>query len=136
MGPLFKGENIMANSLQLNSSTVFAGLGTSTFTVVSAGLYTCQVRSTIPCISAGSSSNSTVTTGGSALQIVVNNNGSPVLTVGGAATNPTPTQQSIGGSVIISAAASDVITVVLSSANAVDAQPNSVKSLINLFQGE
>lgn len=126
----------MANSLQMNTSTVFAGLGTSTFTVVTAGLYTVQIKSTIPCLAAGSSNNSTVTAGGSALQIVVNNNGSPVLTVGGSGANPTPTQQSIGGSVVIQAAAADVITVVLTSANAVDALPNAVKSIINLFQGE
>jgi len=126
----------MANSLQLNTSTVVAGLGTSTFTVVTAGLYTCAVNFTIPYIASGSSNNSTVTTGGSALQIVVNQNGSPVLTLGGVSTNPTPTQPSLGGSVRIQAAAADVITVVLTSANAVDAVPNAVKGTINLYQGE
>jgi hypothetical protein len=126
----------MANSLQLNTSTVFAGLGTSTFTVVTAGLYTVRFKSTLPYIAAGTSNNSTVTAGGSALQVVVNQNGSPVLTVGGSATNPTPTQPSLGSSVVINCAAADVITVVLSSANAVDALPNSVKTIINLFQGE
>lgn len=126
----------MANSLQLNTSTVFAGLGTSTFTVITAGLYTVQFKATLPYLAAGSPGNSTVTSGGSALQVVINQNGSPVLTAGGASTNPTPTQPSLGGSVVISAAASDVITVVLSSANAVDALPNAVKTIINLFQGE
>lgn len=124
------------NSLQLNSSTIFAGLGTSTFTVVTAGLYTVDVASTIPHIAAGSSSDSTATAGGSALQIVINQNGSAKLTVGGAATNPTPTQPTLGGRVSLQCAAADVLTVVLTSANAVDAALNAVKTVINLFQGE
>lgn len=126
----------MANSLQLNNSNVFAGLGTATFTVVTAGLYTVAFKSTLPYLAAGSLGDSTVTAGGSALQVVVNLNGSAKLTVGGSATNPTPTQASMGSSVVISCAASDIITVVLTSANAVDAVPNAVKTIINLFQGE
>lgn len=124
----------MANGLQLNTATVFAGLGTSTFTVTSAnaGLLTCQIKSTIPCIAAGSSANSSVTTGGSGLSIVVNKNGSPILTIA----NPSPTQPLMGGSVSAQFAATDVITVVLSSSAVADAGLNAIKSIINLYQGE
>lgn len=125
------------NSLQLNSSTPFAGLGTATFNVLTAGLYTVDCQSTIPYNASGNSLRTDQTSPfASALQIVINLNGGPVLTVGGASTNPTPTQPSLGGRTVILCAASDVITVVLSSANAVDATPNAVKSIINVFQGE
>lgn len=128
----------MANAFQLNVSTVVAGLGTQTYTVpagTATQLYTIAVNFTIPYIASGSSSNSTVTTGGSGLQIVVNNNGSPILTVGGTATNPTPTQPSISGSVRATLAAADVVTVVLSSSNAVDSLANAVKGTINFYAG-
>lgn len=126
----------MANSLQLNVSTPVCGLGTQTFTVVTAGLYTCAVNFTIPYVPAGSSANSASVVGQSGLQIVVNQNGSPALTLGGSATNPTPSQPSLGGSVRIQASAADTITVVLSSSNAVDAALNAVKGTVNLYQGE
>lgn len=114
----------MATTLQINESAAVAGLGTSTYTVISAvaGFISVQVKSTIPLASA--------------LQIVINLNGSAQVTSGGAATNPTPTQQSMGAACKLQCAAGDVITVVLSSANAVDSQPNGVKSIINLYQGE
>ena len=48
---------------------------------------------------------------------------------------PTPTQPIVGGSVSIQASASDVITVVLSSLSTADAAGNSVKTIINFFQG-
>jgi len=41
------------NSLQVNTSTVVAGLGTQTFNVVTAGLYTCEFKSFIPYLAAG-----------------------------------------------------------------------------------
>jgi hypothetical protein len=116
----------------LNTSTVFAGLGTNTFTVVTPGLYTVAFTSTIPYRAAGSSLDSSSTAGGSSLQVVVNLNGSPALTIG----SPSPTQPSLGGSVHLQCAASDVITVVLSSAAAADNALNAVKTIINLFQGE
>lgn len=127
----------MANSLQLNTATVFAGLGTSTFTVVTPGLYTVDANSTIPHDSGTSLNTAQEATSpnASALQIVINLNGAPQLTVGGSASNPTPTQPTLGGRVRLACVATDVITVVLSSANAIDAQPNTVKSIINLFQG-
>lgn len=110
------------NTLQLNTSTAVAGLGTSLYNIVIAGIYNVTVSSTLPLASG--------------LQIVVNQNGSPKLTFGGASTNPTPTQPSISARVHLGCAVNDVITVVLSSANVVDNQPNSVKSIINLYQGE
>jgi len=128
----------MANSLQINNSNVFAGLGTATYVVptgVATSLYTVQVKSTIPA-QLGQSYDSSSLVGQSALQIQVKKNTVAQLTVGGSATNPTPTQQSIGGSVVLSLAAGDQLDVVFSSANAVDAVPNAVKSIINVFQGE
>lgn len=122
----------MANSLPINTASVFAGLGTGTATLTVAGPYKCEVKSTIPCISAGSSANSSVTTGGSGLSIVINQNGSPILTIA----NPSPTQPLMGGSVEFTGAVSDVITVVFSSSAAADQGLNVVKSIINLYQGE
>ena len=121
------------NSFNINTSTVVAGLGTQTCNVVTAGLYTLAVNFTIPYQASGSSANSASTTGGSSCQIVVNQNGTPVLTL---AAPVSPTQPSMGGSVRIQCAANDVITVVLSSAAAVDNALNAVKGTINFYQGE
>lgn len=49
---------------------------------------------------------------------------------------PSPTQPIVGGSVLIQAAAADVLTIVLSSLSVADAAANSVKTIVNLFQGE
>jgi hypothetical protein len=125
---------VTINSLQINSSTPIAGLGTQTCNIVTAGTYTVQFSITIPFVQ-GTSANSTSTVGQSALQVVVNQNGTPLLTVGGSATNPTPTQPSLSGAIQILCAATDVITVVLTSANAVDAVPNAVKGIVNVFLG-
>lgn len=124
------------NAFNINQSTAVGGLGTQTCTVITAGLYTLAVNFTIPYRPAGSSADSTSLTGQSSLQIVVNNNGSAKLTLGGAATNPTPTQPTLAGSVQIQAAANDVITVVLTSAAAVDNLPNAIKGTINFYAGE
>lgn len=51
------------NSLQLNSSTVVSGLGTQTFNVVTAGLYTVQCKSFIPYLAAGGQPQSTSPSG-------------------------------------------------------------------------
>lgn len=123
------------NSLSAIASTVVTGLGTQTFNITTAGLYTCAFEFTIPYVPAGSSANSASTAGQSGLQVVVNQNGTPILTLGGASNNPTPTQPSLGGSCQIQAAVNDVITVVLTSANAVDTYPNAIKGIINLFFG-
>lgn len=112
----------MAITLQANLSMPVAGLQTATYTVPVASYYTVSVQSTLP--------------QGSGLQTVISLNGSPQVTVGGASNNPTPTQPSMGTSARLNCAAADVISVVLSSSNAVDSLPNAVKSMINLFQGE
>lgn len=125
------------NSVQLNTSSPFAGLGTATFNVVTAGLYTVAVTSTIPYVAAGSADTSTTAAldpAASALSILIKLNGSTVT--GGTSVAPTPTQPSVGLTVRIQAAASDVITVVFSSSAQADAAPNAVKSIINLYQGE
>lgn len=44
----------MTNALQINQSTVVGGLGTQSFTVVTAGLYTLQFKSFLPYLAAGS----------------------------------------------------------------------------------
>lgn len=122
------------NSLQLNDSIPFSGLGTATYTVVTTGLYTVGFTSTIPYVSAGSASNSTATAP-SALSVVVNQDtgGGPVakLTV----TSPGAFQRMVGGSARIQCTADDVLTVVLTSANAADAVLNAVKTTINLCGG-
>lgn len=119
------------NSLQVNESTVVGGLGTQTFNVVTAGLYTCSFKVFVPYVASGSSNNSSVTTGGSSVVVTVNQNGSPVLTTSA----PSINQPIVGGSVVLNCAVNDVLTVVLSSAATVDNSPNAVKAIINLFQG-
>jgi hypothetical protein len=119
------------NSISSIASTPVTGLGTQTFNVVTAGLYTCAVNFTIPYQTA-SSNNSSVTTSGSSLSIVVNLNGSAKLTLA----SPSPTQPSMGGSVVMQCAANDVITVVLSSAAAADNVLNAIKGTINIYAGE
>ena len=114
----------MANSFVINQAAPTAGLGTFSYTITAsdAGEMTAAIQSTLPI--------------GSGLQIVINQNSTPLVTVGGAATNPTPTQPSIGTSARLNAASGDVISFVLTSSNNVDSEPNAVKSIINLYQGE
>lgn len=124
----------MANGLALNTSTVVGGLGTQTFTVTVAGLYTVDVKFFIPYNPAGSSSSSTAAAL-SALSVVVNQDtgGGPVAKL----TTPAPSanQPLVNGKVVLSCSVGDVITVVLTSANAADAALNAVKGFVNLFQG-
>ena len=119
------------NALQVNTSTVFAGLGTQTFNVLTAGFYTLEFKIFVPYQASVSSNNSSVTTGGSSVVAVVNLNGSPQLTTGA----PSPTQPIVGGSVRLQCAANDVITLVLSSSAAADQVANAVKGIANLYQG-
>lgn len=126
----------MANSLSLSANEV-AGLGTFSYTVPvgGAGLYTLGCQSTLP-YEQGTFNNSSVTPSvASALQIVLKQNASALVTIGGSAANPTPTQPAMGTSVRIQAVDGDVLSVVLSSANSIDSQPNAVKSVVNLYQG-
>jgi hypothetical protein len=120
------------NSLSSVQSTPVAGLGTQTYNVITAGLYTCAVNFTIPYQASGSSNNSTVTTGGSSLQILVKQNATTKLTLA----NPAPTQPSMGGSVVMDCAVNDVITVVLSSAADADNALNAIKGIVNIYQGQ
>lgn len=122
----------MANSFQINQSTVVGGLGTQTCVVPTAGNYTLAVNFTLPYQASGSSASSSVTTGGSSCLIVVNQNGSPILTI---AAPVSPTQEVSGGSVRFVCAANDSITVVLSSAAAADNALNVIKGTINFYQG-
>jgi len=123
------------NSLSPIASTPVAGLGTQTFNIPSTGLYTIGFKIFVPFVQ-GTSADSTSTAGQSGLQVVVALNGVTKLTVGGSATNPTPTQPIVGSLIVLQCTAGDVVTVVLSSANAVDAAPNAVKGIINIFAGE
>lgn len=110
----------MTDTLQLNHTTVYSGLGTSAYTVAAAGTYSVSVMSTIPA--------------GSSAAVVIKKNNTTIIDNGASATNPTPTQQYIAGQADILCAVSDVISVRVASASAVDAAPNAVKSTINLFQ--
>lgn len=107
----------MPNTLKDTQTTIIVGLGTWTYTVVTAGLYF---------VDATASENPP-----SGLSIVINQNGSPVAT----STAPSVPQQTIGIQKLFPCAASDVITVVLTSSAANDNQLNTVKTLINLRQG-
>jgi hypothetical protein len=124
------------NSLGLNANEV-AGLGTFSYTVPvgAGGLYTLSCQSTLPYEQGTYNNSSVVPSVASALQIVIQQNSTPLITIGGSAANPTPTQPSMGTSARIQASAGDVLSVILSSANAIDAQPNSVKSIVNLYLG-
>lgn len=129
----------MANSLGLTSNAV-AGLGTFSYTIPvgAGGFYTLSCQSTLP-YEQGTFNNSSVTPSvASALQIQLTQSGSATvnITIGGSASNPTPTQPSLGTSGRFQCAAGDILSVILSSANAIDNQPNSVKSNVNLFFGE
>lgn len=119
------------NSLSPIQSTPVVGLATQTYNVPTAGNYTVGVNYSIPYIASGSSADSSATTGGSALQLLVKLNGTTKLTL----SSPTPTQPALSGSVSMLCAAADVITVVPSSANAVDAGLNAVKGIINIYLG-
>lgn len=108
----------MANILLLNQPQVGIGLQTQTFTVPTTGTYSVSVQlSEIP---------------PSGLSVVVNKDGSPVFT----APVITPTQIAQQFKVGFEATAAQVITVVFSSAEAVDAELNSVKSITTIMQGQ
>lgn len=105
----------MAN---FNQNLVFQGLGTITITVPTADTYKMQVNSTIP----------TLTNGGgvSALVCVIKQNASTLYT---------GTAGASGAAFEAPLAANDVISFVFSSANAVDAALNAVKSAISISEG-
>lgn len=98
---------------------VFQGLGTLTLTAPTAGPYFVEGQSTLPTLSNGG--------GASALVVTVNVNGSPKY-VGAAGAS--------GFKARLDCAALDVITVVFSSAAAVDAQKNVIKTAVSWGLGE
>lgn len=69
---------------------------------------------------------------GSGLVVKVKNGSTVLMTLA----YPTPTQASLSGSVVSQFTAADVITVVTSSLAAIDATPNAIKGVINIFAGE
>lgn len=126
------------NSLSLGANEV-AGLGTFTYTIPvgAGGLYTLGCQSTLP-FEQGTFNNSSVTPSvASALQMVLSQTGSASvsITIGGSASNPTPTQPAMGTSGRFQCSAGDTLNVALTSANSIDAAPNNVKSIVNLYQG-
>ena len=107
----------MANTLVLNTTQVWTGLCTLTYTVTSAGFYRVTMDTTV------------VTP--SSLVVVVNQNGSPIYT----APAVTPTQIGLRFKISFLAAVNDVITVVLSSSAAIDSIPDNVLSNLSIGQG-
>lgn len=109
----------MANTLILNQSFPFVGLGTLTFTIPTTGLYNVKVDATeVP---------------PSGLSIVVKDNGSTIFT----APVITPTQSAIQFKAgVFSLTAAHVITVVLASSAAVDSALNNVKSIVSIGEGQ
>lgn len=107
----------MSNILILNQSFVFVGLGTLTFTIPSDGIYyiKCDLTEVPP----------------SGIVVVINKNDSPIYT----APAVTPTQSAFQFKSNGPLALNDVITVVLSSASAIDSALNNVKSIISIGQG-
>lgn len=104
---------------QVEQNAVFCGLGTFTYVAPIAGPYFVEGKSSIPTLSNGG--------GVSSLLTVVNVNGSPVYTgVAGAE----------GFYVVTTLAALDSVTIVFSSAAAVDQGLNVIKSTISLGRGE
>lgn len=121
----------MTIGITANNSTVVAGLGTASFTVVTPGPYTCAFQSFLPYKASGSPGDSSVTTGGSSLSVVIKQGSTTLLTVNA----PAPTQPTMAGSVVMLCAAADVITLEITSSDVDDSQLNAVKTVINLYQG-
>lgn len=107
----------MANTLILNQNFESVGIETKTFTIPTTGLYTVRVEYTV--------------VPPSSLVVLVKNGASTVFT----APTLTPTQSELRFSVTLLCTAADVITVVPSSAAAVDNLLNSVKSIVSIANG-
>lgn len=121
----------MTANINPNQSTIFAGLGTASFTIVTGGIYSFEFESTIPYRPAGSLGDSSVTTGTSALSVAMKLNSDTLLTVA----SPGTTQPTMGGKVSMLCVAGDVVSAVLTSSAAADAALNAIKTTINLYQG-
>lgn len=108
----------MSLGLKDTESNIEAGLGTFTYTVPEAGFITFSIQSTI--------------VPPSSLSIVINQNGTPIAT----SAAPLATQQFVDLTASgVSCAINDAITFVLTSSAAIDAEPQNVKSLINIVVG-
>lgn len=106
----------MALGLKDTQANVEAGLNTFTYTVTAVGIYQFSCQSTV--------------VPPSGLSIVINKNGSPIAT----SATPSANQNFIAiAAVNVSCAISDVITIVLTSAVALDAMLQNVKSTINII---
>ena len=127
----------MATSdLQLNKSQSMAGLGNFIANVVNTGYHTVNIQTTIP-HDPGSLLNTAGTSPfQSALKTEIKLNSTSKMIIGGASYPPSPSQPSLSGSVAFQATAGDVIHVILTSANAVDALPNAVTSVITVIEGQ
>lgn len=94
-----------------------------------------NVQSTLPYTSGSYNYSQDTQPVDSALAIAIQLNGVNQVSTGGATANPTPSQPSLGAGCRLQCEAGDVVSVVLSSAAAIDNQPNSIKSSINLYLG-
>lgn len=105
---------------QFSQTLVFQGIGTASVVVPNAGTYVVESKSTIPTSVAGSSASSLVST--------IKLNASTILaSVAGAQG---------ARSVVTGVAAGDTLSVVYTSAAAVDNALNAIKSVISIYQGE
>lgn len=112
----------MTSILQADQTQAITGLDTWSATIITAGTY--EVRCEVSLLQ------------GSGLQIVLSRTGSASssVTVGGASTNPAQTQPMLGTSASFLCAAADVVSVALTSSNAVDSQANAIKGSITIFR--
>lgn len=96
---------------------------------------TMQIQSTIPRDPGSYLFSSQTSNQDSNLAIAIKQNATTVVSVGGVTPNPTPSQPSIGTGARLLCSGGDILSAVFSSTAAVDAQPNAVKSTVNLFLG-
>jgi hypothetical protein len=104
----------MAYGLKEHESNIFAGLGTCTYTVKTAGAYFV--------------SSQTTTVPPSGLVTVINLNGSPQAT----SISTDPSEKTVGVSAVVGCQPGDVITVVLTSSTYNDQLLNTLKTTIVL----
>lgn len=103
-----------------NQNLTVAGLGTTTILIPTSDIYTIKGTLTLPTLTTTSG------VGQSAVVVTVNQNGSPIYT------GPAGSE---GFSTGCTAAANDSITIVLTSAAAIDLPPNSVKMTVSIWEG-
>lgn len=104
----------MANVLMANQSQAIAGLGTWTFTVLTAGVYVCDVESFME--------------QGSGLSISILQNSSNLKT----SIPVSPLQETLFVDAKCYGNPGDTINIVLSSSVALDTIPNNLKSIISV----